>query len=97
MRLFEHPEFEQVVVRAARHFHTSEQFVEKDYYVTEILRIVSHEFGGQTVFKGGTSLSKGWGLITRFSEGAISCSRVNSFRLSMTCWPGLKESARSFS
>jgi hypothetical protein len=68
VRLFEHPEFEQVIVRAARHFHTSEQFVEKDYYVTEILRIVSNEFGGQTVFKGGTSLSKGWGLITRFSE-----------------------------
>ena len=68
MRLFEHPEFEQVVVRAAKHFHTSEQFVEKDCYVTEILCIVSHEFGGQTVFKGGTSLSKGWGLTTRCSE-----------------------------
>lgn len=68
MRLFEHPEFEQAMLRAAEHFDLSEQFVEKDYYVTEILRIVDERLGEQTIFKGGTSLSKGWGLISRFSE-----------------------------
>ncbi len=68
MRLFEHPDFEQALLRAAAHHGFSEQFVEKDYYVTEILRIVAAGLGDKVLFKGGTSLSKGWGLITRFSE-----------------------------
>ncbi|HCF99411.1 MAG TPA: nucleotidyl transferase AbiEii/AbiGii toxin family protein [Chloroflexi bacterium] len=68
MRLFEHPEFEQAMLRAAEQFQVSEQFIEKDYYVTEILRIVADRLGDKAMFKGGTSLSKGWGLITRFSE-----------------------------
>ena len=68
MKLFEHPEFEQAMVRAAQRFGVNEQFVEKDYYVTEILRIVGDHLGDKAMFKGGTSLSKGWGLIARFSE-----------------------------
>ena len=68
MRLFEHDEFEQAILQAARRLGVSEQFVEKDYYVTEILRIVVEQLDGKAVFKGGTSLSKGWGLINRFSE-----------------------------
>ena len=68
MKLFEHPEFEQAMLRTAAQFGVSEQFVEKDYYVTEILRIVHRELGERAIFKGGTSLSKGWGLIKRFSE-----------------------------
>ncbi|MBS1676005.1 MAG: nucleotidyl transferase AbiEii/AbiGii toxin family protein [Actinobacteria bacterium] len=68
MRLFEHPDFEQAMLRAAEHHGLSEQFIEKDYYITEILRICVGELGEKVVFKGGTSLSKGWGLITRFSE-----------------------------
>ena len=68
MRLFEHGEFEQAMLRAAAHFGLSEQFVEKDYYVTEILRIIADRLGEKAMFKGGTSLSKGWGLISRFSE-----------------------------
>jgi hypothetical protein len=68
VRLFEHDEFEQAMLRAAEHFHVSEQFIEKDYYVTEILRIVAAELGDKAMFKGGTSLSKGWNLISRFSE-----------------------------
>jgi predicted nucleotidyltransferase component of viral defense system len=61
MRLFEHPEFEQAMLRAAAELDVSEQFVEKDYYVTEILRIVAGRLGDRVAFKGGTSLSKGWG------------------------------------
>jgi predicted nucleotidyltransferase component of viral defense system len=68
VRLFEHPDFEQALLRASAHHGLGEQFVEKDYYVTEILRIVATGFGDKVMFKGGTSLSKGWGLITRFSE-----------------------------
>jgi len=68
VRLFEHDEFAQAMLRAAARFEVSEQFVEKDYYVTEILRIVAERLGDKVIFKGGTSLSKGWGLIKRFSE-----------------------------
>ena len=41
--------------------------IEKDYYVTEALRIVAAA-GDKVIFKGGTSLAKGWNLIQRFSE-----------------------------
>jgi hypothetical protein len=44
--------------------------VEKDYWVTYVLQALRQEpeFKEGFVFKGGTSLSKGWGLIDRFSE-----------------------------
>jgi hypothetical protein len=79
VRLFEHPDFEQVVIRAAEQFGVSEQFAEKDYYVTEILRIVMDELGEAAMFKGGTSLSKGWGLISRFSEDIDLFVNTNQF------------------
>jgi len=71
MKLFEHPDFEQAVIRAADYFRArglSEALIEKDYYVTEALRVIEHESGSKVIFKGGTSLSKGWNLIQRFSE-----------------------------
>lgn len=75
--LFDLPEadFRQAVIGAAEAFkptgRTVDDFapiVEKDYYVTEALRIIAREFGNRVIFKGGTSLSKGWDLIERFSE-----------------------------
>lgn len=42
--------------------------IEKDYYVTEALRILAAVASEKIIFKGGTSLSKGWNLIQRFSE-----------------------------
>ena len=43
--------------------------VEKDWWVTLALRIVfSLDISNRIIFKGGTSLSKGWNLIERFSE-----------------------------
>jgi hypothetical protein len=68
VKLLHHPDFRDVLVTAAEEYGVPEQFVEKDYYVTEALRIVASHFPDQVVFKGGTSLSKGWGLIDRFSE-----------------------------
>ncbi len=71
MKLFEHPDFEQAVIRAAEHFRPRglrEALIEKDYFVTEALRIIEREAGVRVIFKGGTSLSKGWNLIQRFSE-----------------------------
>jgi predicted nucleotidyltransferase component of viral defense system len=43
--------------------------VEKDWWIMRTLEIIfSTEIASFTVFKGGTSLSKAWGLIERFSE-----------------------------
>lgn len=46
-----------------------ELYVEKDYWVTLILKRLSNsEFKGMTIFKGGTALSKALQVIERFSE-----------------------------
>ena len=43
--------------------------IEKDWWVVQTLRLVSQmDITEHIVFKGGTSLSKAWGLIDRFSE-----------------------------
>lgn len=43
--------------------------VEKDWWVVQTLALIFElEIGTHLVFKGGTSLSKAWGLINRFSE-----------------------------
>lgn len=71
MKLFENPDFEQAVLRATEHFISRglrPAIVEKDYYVTEALRIIADTAGDKVIFKGGTSLAKGWDLIERFSE-----------------------------
>ncbi len=71
MRLFEHPDFEQAILRAEEHFRARglrPAIIEKDYYVTEALRIIAATASDKVIFKGGTSLSKGWNLIHRFSE-----------------------------
>lgn len=71
MRLFEHADFEQAVLQAAEYFHGQglrPAIIEKDYYVTEALRAVAAAAGDKVIFKGGTSLAKGWNLIQRFSE-----------------------------
>jgi Nucleotidyl transferase AbiEii toxin, Type IV TA system len=73
MKLCEHPDFEQAILRAAEHFrdrHLRPAVIEKDYYVTEALRIIAAMAPDKIIFKGGTSLAKGWNLIQRFSEDA---------------------------
>jgi Nucleotidyl transferase AbiEii toxin, Type IV TA system len=43
--------------------------IEKDWWVTRTMEVVFQtEIGPYTIFKGGTSLSKAWNLIDRFSE-----------------------------
>ena len=47
----------------------SKQVVEKDLWVSTILEVIFDlPYADKLVFKGGTSLSKVWGLIERFSE-----------------------------
>ena len=42
--------------------------IEKDYYLVRALRSLAEKHDGQFILKGGTSLSKGWNLLDRFSE-----------------------------
>jgi hypothetical protein len=67
--LYERDDFPQLIETTAQsHGIADPAIVEKDYYVTEALRIIAQGFGDVVLFKGGTSLSKGWNLIRRFSE-----------------------------
>lgn len=61
--------FAELVAATAQHFSIPEIYVEKDYWVTWVLRNLSQsEYRNRLVFKGGTSLSKAFKLINRFSE-----------------------------
>lgn len=61
--------FRDAITAAAQHLGIREVFVEKDYWVTYVLWHLSRStYSGRVVFKGGTSLSKAYGLIQRFSE-----------------------------
>lgn len=61
--------FNQAIQAAAQQMNLPEIYVEKDYWVTFALHtIFSNEIGKETVFKGGTALSKCFGIIERFSE-----------------------------
>ncbi len=60
--------FRQAVQFTADRLNIPPVYVEKDYWVTYVLNtIFSNEIGKETIFKGGTALSKGK-LIDRFSE-----------------------------
>ena len=59
--------FKDIVEQAAESSERTPAVVEKDYYVTLILKLLSEQME-QCVFKGGTSLSKGFHVIDRFSE-----------------------------
>ena len=68
MYLHENKElFKDVVSRTADNCKKTPAVVEKDYYVTLILNLLSQQLKN-CVFKGGTSLSKGFRVIDRFSE-----------------------------
>lgn len=59
--------FKKEITNAATFVNQKPSFVEKDYYVTMILKKVSEKFPS-LLFKGGTSLSKCFKIINRFSE-----------------------------
>ena len=67
--LHEHEDFKYFILEASMHVNLSEFIVEKDYWVTYLLKnLVKSEFANEFVFKGGTCLSKAYNLIERFSE-----------------------------
>lgn len=70
MRLHENSDLlEELISATATSLGLPEVFVEKDYWITKGLKHLSDsEYSASAVFKGGTSLSKAYGLIERFSE-----------------------------
>ena len=61
--------FQEFITATASHFNIPEVYVEKDYWVTQLLlNLKNSAFSDRLVFKGGTSLSKAHKLIKRFSE-----------------------------
>lgn len=61
------PDFDDLLQIVSGERGLSRGLVEKDYWVTHSLWAL-HDAGFEVWFKGGTSLSKGFGLIERFSE-----------------------------
>lgn len=59
--------FKELIEQVSEETGKTVVVIEKDYYVTMILRLLSKELPN-VVFKGGTSLSKGFKAINRFSE-----------------------------
>ena len=54
---------------ASQHLNIKLEFVEKDYWISLVLcRLSKSSYASDAVFKGGTSLSKAYHLIERFSE-----------------------------
>lgn len=62
--------FQDAIKFTAQQMNIPPAFVEKDYWVTYALfAIFNHEeIGKDTIFKGGTALSKCYNMIERFSE-----------------------------
>lgn len=59
--------FEQVILKVSEDTGIDASIIEKDYYVTLFLKRIV-EVIPNIIFKGGTSLSKCYKLIKRFSE-----------------------------
>ena len=61
--------FQDAVRITAQQMNIQPEFIEKDYWVTlALFTIFNSEVGKDTVFKGGTALSKCYKMIDRFSE-----------------------------
>ena len=70
-------DFKALITFTAKHFNIIPAFVEKDYWITLTLsRLSQSENVENAVFKGGTSLSKGYRIINRFSED-IDIATIN--------------------
>jgi predicted nucleotidyltransferase component of viral defense system len=61
--------FEELIKLTANELNVNPLFIEKDYWITVVLsRLAKSKYVDVSVFRGGTSLSKGYNLIERFSE-----------------------------
>ena len=61
--------FADTITAASKELNIPAGYVEKDYWITLVLcHLAKSKYVAEVVFKGGTSLSKGYNLIERFSE-----------------------------
>ena len=62
-------QFSDAIRAASEHLNIASIYIEKDYWITKILQQLSRTpQANNIVWKGGTSLSKGYRLIDRFSS-----------------------------
>ena len=72
----------QAIRATSNYLNIVPNYIEKDYWITRTLKLLSESVYSDTVvFKGGTSLSKGYGLIDRFSED-VDIAIINNNGLS---------------
>lgn len=77
--------FKAAIQETSDYFNIRDYLIEKDYWITFVLsQLASSTFVKSVVFKGGTSLSKAYRLIDRFSED------VDMAVLSQPDWTGNK-------
>ena len=61
--------FADTITAASKELNIPAEYIEKDYWITLVLsHLAKSKYVAEAVFKGGTSLSKGYNLIERFSE-----------------------------
>jgi hypothetical protein len=62
------PDFTDLIRATASALGIPAPIIEKDYYLSRALFFLSRDHAGRFLLKGGTSLTKGWDLLDRFSE-----------------------------
>lgn len=72
------PDFTDLIRATASALGIPAPIIEKDYYLTRALFFLSRDHAGRFLLKGGTSLTKGWDLLDRFSEDLDLLLRVES-------------------
>jgi hypothetical protein len=70
------PDFTDLIRATASALGIPAPIIEKDYYLTRALFFLSRDHAGRFLLKGGTSLTKGWDLLDRFSEDLDLLLRV---------------------
>ena len=86
--------FREVVAEVNAQTGVAQTIIEKDYYVTMILKLLSERLP-EIVFKGGTSLSKCFHLIERSAASNIPLVWLNCVRQEKTI-PKLTNSSTSY-
>src|SRR5208337_167599 len=72
------PDFTDLIRATASALGIPAPIIEKDYYLTRALFFLSRDHAGRFLLKGGTSLTKGWDLLDRFSEDLDLLLKVES-------------------
>ena len=83
--------FAELIIGAANELAIPTNVIEKDYYVTITLKVLSEKLK-DLVFKGGTSLTKCYQLLDRFSEDIdlsyTAATQHNIVFYRLGCTPG---------